>query len=368
MNNTNTGLNLNSLPTDVREALSQTFGEEFASASTLNELFNVSEESPALPTAPTAEVSLQSEGELSINLEEMISVPIVESAAEPTQLRAETEVPIDIKTLYTEPTPKKTKKASLEDIVKTSIIASEQSLTTEMSANLVEESELRYSDAAWYDSLSSSSVTIIGAGGIGSWLTLILSKLNVDITLFDHDVFEPVNRAGQIFLLQNIGSSKTSAVKNLCSAINGIGKINCIQLQWTPVRFGLCPITIVAVDNMSVRKDAFMKWRQIWGNNPKALFIDPRLAAELYQIYSIKGGDKLAQNRYLEEWFSDYDADETPCSYKQTAYMAAMLGGRIVNNIVNFLALDSKKEIIPRVVPFYIEYEAYGYEKIINYA
>ena len=45
MSDTNTGLNLNSLPDDIREALSQTFGDDFANASTLNQLFSETDSS-----------------------------------------------------------------------------------------------------------------------------------------------------------------------------------------------------------------------------------------------------------------------------------------------------------------------------------
>ena len=54
--------------------------------------------------------------------------------------------------------------------------------------------------------------------------------------------------------------------------------------------------------------------------------------------------------------FSDAQADATVCSYKQTTYMANMIGSIIVNLFTNFVA----NEIVPliRELPFLTSYEA----------
>lgn len=374
MSDTNTGLNLNSLPDDIREALSQTFGDDFTNASTLNQLFSETDSSVIQNTdinnntVSTINDEEQDEFDTSsfMNLEEVVSPK--EKIVEAKSLTAEVEENIDIDTLFTNSVDEE-QKINVDKIIEQSISVSENHLTKKIEAKLVEESALRYSDAPWYKSLTKIGhpITIVGAGGIGSWTTLLLSKFNININLFDGDTFEEVNMAGQIFPISSLGICKSTAIRELCRHINGTTTISTYN-HWNPVLHRTSPITIVAVDNMEIRMAVFRRWQNEFGNLPNALFIDSRLAAELFQIYSIKGGDTLAQKRYVTEWFSDAEADETPCSYKQTAYMAAMLSARIVNNFVNFLALQSGKEMIPRIVPFYIEYEAYGYEKIINYA
>jgi hypothetical protein len=71
--------------------------------------------------------------------------------------------------------------------------------------------------------------------------------------------------------------------------------------------------------------------------------------------------------RYENEFlFSDEEAEETICSYKQTTFMANMIGSVIVNLFVNFVANEYCEELIKRDLPFYTEYSASSmYFKVI---
>lgn len=381
MSSTPSQLNVDNLPDDVRQALRDTFGNEFTPGMSMDQLFAPSNPEPAIVTPESVpnetasdQISAPSITEPVLVTEEVLDLenlqptpivePIVDVNAAPS-LKAEIEEEVPIEKLSGKKKSSTSKKVVVEKTISDSIAIASAKLTTKLEAKLISESALRYSDANWYENVQKSRITVLGAGGIGSWAVLLLSKFSVPITLFDGDKFEVVNQAGQIFLLRDMNSYKASAIVNLCYAINGTTTIGSSG-HWN-LNYRLEEITIVAVDNMAVRKAAFSHWLSSHRNKPNALFIDARLAAEMFQIYSIKATDKRAQDRYLAEWFSDEAADETPCSYKQTAYMAAMLGGRIVNHYVNFLS-SAEKDMIPRIVPFFVEYEAYGYEKIVNYA
>ena len=88
------------------------------------------------------------------------------------------------------------------------------------------------------------------------------------------------------------------------------------------------------------------------------LFIDGRLAAETFQVFCIVGNDTASIDRYTKEWlFTDAEADATQCSYKQTTFMANMIGSIMVNLFVNFCA-NQTNVLIPRDVPFMTEYTA----------
>lgn len=66
--------------------------------------------------------------------------------------------------------------------------------------------------------------------------------------------------------------------------------------------------------------------------------------------------------RYEKDWlFSDEEAETTLCSYKQTSFMANMIGSIITNLFVNFCANDiegDSKPMIERDLPFLTEYNA----------
>lgn len=228
----------------------------------------------------------------------------------------------------------------------------------------VNEETLRFNGAEWFENVSSASVTLLGAGGISSWVGILLGKLGIFyLDIYDPDDYEAVNIAGQFCFRRDKGSNKAAALGNTIRDTGSCTFINHYSLAWTNRR-RLQVITIVGVDNMTTRLEAFHSWVEQWGNTPNALFIDGRLAAEMYQLYTIKGGDTVAQQRYAAEWFSDEDADELICSFKQTAFMGAALGAKIIEHLVNFL---TPIEAAPRLVPFYIEHTPYK-DTIIKFA
>lgn len=68
------------------------------------------------------------------------------------------------------------------------------------------------------------------------------------------------------------------------------------------------------------------------------------------------GDDEYNINRYNNEFlFSDAEADETICSYKQTTFCANMIASYMVNLFVNFCANEVGG---CRDLPFFTEYNA----------
>lgn len=223
--------------------------------------------------------------------------------------------------------------------------------------------QLRYSAADWFDKAQHysmhSGITLIGAGGIGSWTAIILAKMSFKLIMYDHDRVDVSNMAGQFFRYEDLNTYKVNAINDICYKVNPIRSHICYTNQFIATcRASL--ITIVAVDNMAARKIAFCTWVDDWGNNPNALFIDGRLAAETYQIYTITGGDIAAQVAYASSWFSDSQGDTESCSYKQTSYMAAGIGHRIAMHVANFFANLTLEVGVPRSLPYYIELTPYA--------
>lgn len=82
------------------------------------------------------------------------------------------------------------------------------------------------------------------------------------------------------------------------------------------------------------------------------------MAAEEFQVLCIKGDDTYNIKRYQDEFlFSDEEADETICSYKQTSFMANMIAATMANLFVNFVA-NQNNPFIERDLPFYTAYNA----------
>ena len=77
----------------------------------------------------------------------------------------------------------------------------------------------------------------------------------------------------------------------------------------------------------------------------------------LLNICKYSVNDQGAINKYSENaLFSDAEADETVCSYKQTTYMANMIGSLMVNVFTNFVANEVAGAPI-RELPYLTSYD-----------
>lgn len=247
----------------------------------------------------------------------------------------------------------------------TSVIADAN--TNPILANIAEEnndSTSRFSSAIWYEKIQQQTIILGGLGGIGSFVAFLLSRMKPSsIFIYDDDTVETVNMSGQMFRQEDVGSLKTSAVCSMVRSYSNYGDIFSMDRRFDgssqPGNIMIC-----GFDNMEARKIFFRRWHSYVRNyadvadRAKCLFIDGRLAAESFQVFCIKGDDPYAIEKYERDWlFSDEEAEETVCSYKQTSFCANMIASIMVNCFVNFIA-NQCDPLIPRDVPFFTEYDA----------
>lgn len=228
----------------------------------------------------------------------------------------------------------------------------------------VDETTSRFSGAIWYEKIQQQAVTLAGVGGIGSYVGFLLSRLKpVRISIYDPDRVETVNISGQLYSMLDVGKDKVIAlsnmIKNYADYYNIVTHSGRYQRGDSATNIMMC-----GFDNMEARRVFYESWKSrvtSYTNiedRKKCLFIDGRLAAEEFQVLSIQGDDERAMAEYENKWlFSDAEAEETICSYKQTTFMANMIASVMVNIFVNFVA-NLCKPIIDRDVPFFISYDA----------
>lgn len=200
-----------------------------------------------------------------------------------------------------------------------------------------------------------------------SFAAFLLSRTDPrHISLYDYDTVEEKNMGGQLYRFDDIGSKKVYAISDM------IVKYSNKHCSAYPTLYNLergysAYVTVCGFDNMQARKDAFDKWRANNVNHPfcvpkKALFIDGRMAAEYLQVFCIRGDDTYNIEKYKNEFlFDDTEAEETPCNYKQTSFMSAIIGGIITNLFVNFChncLVQEGKVPMERELPFLTTYDA----------
>lgn len=227
-----------------------------------------------------------------------------------------------------------------------------------------DDSTSRFSGAIWYDAIQHKVITLAGLGGIGSYVGFLLSRMHPQhLYMYDDDKVEATNLSGQLYGNNDINVFKVSALGNMI-----INYSDFRGMTGYPIRFSednnATDIMICGFDNMEARKTFYTQWKvrvntkDTTEEKSKCLFIDGRLAAEEFQVLTITGDNEAAMRKYEKDFlFSDAQADATLCSYKQTTFCANMIASYMVNNFVNFVANECNP-LIPRVVPFYVYYNA----------
>lgn len=215
----------------------------------------------------------------------------------------------------------------------------------------------RYSGAPWFKACSEINVEVVGAGGISSWTVLALSRLNLKgIYIIDDDEVSAYNMAGQFFGPMNIGGHKVSELVNNVKLFSPNINMNMSRSRFysdTSIRKYI-DIIITGVDLMASRWAVY--------NSAKAsgftgLYIDGRLSADTLQVICFRFDDIKSRRRYEENYmFNDMDADITICSFKQTTYMAMMIGSVICNLVVNYA--NNKVNLVEYNLPFFTEYNS----------
>lgn len=213
----------------------------------------------------------------------------------------------------------------------------------------------------WFEAIQQKIVILAGVGGIGSYVGFLLARMHPrSMFIYDDDIVEAANMSGQLYGKTDIGRYKVDALANMVGNYADFGSIFAVNQRYTE-QCEPADIMICGFDNMEARRLFFLKWKSHVESKPveervHCLFIDGRLAAEELQIFCITGDNSWAINEYETKYlFSDAEADATLCSYKQTSYMANMIGSLIVNLFTNFVA-NELLGFLGRDLPFLTQY------------
>jgi len=202
----------------------------------------------------------------------------------------------------------------------------------------------RFKDAPWFSESINEKILIGGVGGIGSATLYCLGKsIMSKLYIFDPDVVEAHNIGTQFFFVDDIGLLKVEALKFTLQSLG----VNRVMPFATKIDKNVLPISISAFDNMEARKQLFENWKAL---DSREIFVDGRLRANLYEVYVVTKG---REEEYEKTLFSDDEVAPEPCTFKQTAYFAMLIGARITQVITNYLTNKYSKEEVCNI-PFKI--------------
>jgi hypothetical protein len=168
------------------------------------------------------------------------------------------------------------------------------------------------------------SVTVIGAGAIGSAVVVTIAKMGCsNITVWDDDVLNEHNIPNQLCRPDAIGRPKVEALGQLVHDLAEVRiKSDCRRYAGQ----NLDGIVIVATDNMAARQAV---WKRVKGSPRVPLLIDARMGAEFARIYTIRPISVEDGQFYTENLYPNTEAERLPCSARSIIYCPTIIGGLI---------------------------------------
>lgn len=180
-------------------------------------------------------------------------------------------------------------------------------------------------------------ILIVGAGSIGSWTALALSKLGCsNVTIMDGDVIEEHNAGSQVYKASDEGMEKVQALTEKLRFLT--------DLMPTPVpnhwnienpehikELDKYQIIISAVDNITVRAQLF---NTLKGKN--VFYIDGRMAGNALEIYMTKCDNEEDLKIYEQTLFTAEEETPVPCSERSVVYNVFIMGGLITDVVKKY--------------------------------
>jgi len=127
-------------------------------------------------------------------------------------------------------------------------------------------------------------ILIIGTGGIGSFLTQFLDKVNLyDITVADPDSVERKNLTYQNFSKGHVGQNKASVMFDSYESVNHFSKYPVLaekQMQGYD-------LVICCVDNLSTRRTLYntsIKWLDLRAQGRNAALVSHKADPKMYDM------------------------------------------------------------------------------------
>lgn len=170
------------------------------------------------------------------------------------------------------------------------------------------------------------SISIVGAGAVGSFTALSLAKMGFhNITVYDFDTIDPENMNCQFYRHSDIGKKKVVALQELIKDFTGF-EIKVHDKKVDPKDAIVADVVISAVDNMAVRK-------MLYEISAFRYLIDPRMAAEYAMIQVLDPMKADSVESYKMNLYTDEEAVHERCTAKATMYTVNLIAGQVAKMV-----------------------------------
>lgn len=194
-----------------------------------------------------------------------------------------------------------------------------------------------------------SNIIVMGAGSVGSFVTLNLAKLGFEnISVYDFDKVESVNIPNQFYRLSDVDKFKVEALQEIVKEFTGteIKIFNEKVDENTNLDIDLNTIVILAFDNMEARKIVYDLIKEFPIN-----LVDTRMGGTGFNIFSVN----LSDDKEKEEFEKHLNAEvtEAPCGEKAVIYTILSITSETCQIVKDIDTNDKIPTILKREMPVY---------------
>lgn len=183
------------------------------------------------------------------------------------------------------------------------------------------------------EAIKTTKIILIGAGAIGSYFAATLAKMGArDITVYDDDKIEDHNISNQLYPVYLIGKPKVEALETVAFDY-GEAKVKAINERWNHDNAQDGDIIVVAVDDMDVRKAIWDYYK----SRPHKLFLEGRMAAQVFSVFGVEAQNKAAQDYYETQLYPQAEAMPDRCGEKSIIYTVLQVSGQMCSQVKRFL-------------------------------
>ena len=182
-------------------------------------------------------------------------------------------------------------------------------------------------------------ITVVGCGGIGSFVILALAKMGCRaLAAYDDDRVEPHNIPNQAYRLADVGRLKVEALAELVREVAGAP----LEIRAERVRTQrLQGVVVAAVDTMSARREIWLQGIRHRAAVP--LYVDARMGAEVARVFTVRPADPDDVRRYEASLYADEEAMNLPCTAQAIVYTGFSIAGLVAGQIKKFLTGEPLK-------------------------
>lgn len=181
-------------------------------------------------------------------------------------------------------------------------------------------------------SILTCPLTIIGAGGIGSFTALTLAKMGFEnITIMDDDTVEEHNIPNQFYRYKDLTNSKVEALKQIIHDFtkNEISISNYRFEKETIISWD--GLWIMAVDNMVTRKNIYdLAYKH---HNLITGIIDGRMGGQQAEVYTVNMQNRMERAAYKNTLWEEAETAQVPCTERAVIYNVLWIASTIANSI-----------------------------------